>query len=384
VTSDGPHEADDPGPVQVGSEHDPRRVRGEEVAERIGGILGLDAESHGSLHTSALTATLDALAAARERADLDIRQRGMAGRPDLPMLRIYASEGVHPAVERAALLLGLGRDGIRTVPGDGSHGLDVDLLAEAVAEDVRFGYLPLAIVGRLAATVIDPIGRIGELRDGLTEELGHEPWLHVDGVEAGMAAVCEELRWVLDGTDQADSLVVDTEGWMPTPEGCSLLFVRDPDLVAHATSPEPGPYADLVRDRPAASHLDILALSSVLDHLSAEGPATRIRRQLRQAERIAAWVESRTEVERAAPAPLATVCFRARPTAPLGDEAGDELNRSWRARIVAAGVPAPSIGAPGGLVALCLSTLRLDPSDELTLVDVLDATLDAALAAAGS
>src|SRR5262245_17005287 len=49
-------------------------------------MLGLPTPWFGEITDTASASTLYALAAARETADLDIRERGMAGRPDLPPL----------------------------------------------------------------------------------------------------------------------------------------------------------------------------------------------------------------------------------------------------------------------------------------------------------
>jgi len=63
--------------------------------------------------------TLYALAAARETlTDLRIRELGMAGRPELPRLRYYASAEAHSSVEKAGIVLGMGRDGLRRIPVD--------------------------------------------------------------------------------------------------------------------------------------------------------------------------------------------------------------------------------------------------------------------------
>ena len=54
-----------------------------------------------------------ALAAAREaKPELEIRERGMAGRADLPRLRVYASTHAHSSVDKAALALGLGLENV--------------------------------------------------------------------------------------------------------------------------------------------------------------------------------------------------------------------------------------------------------------------------------
>ncbi|MFW5933861.1 MAG: pyridoxal phosphate-dependent decarboxylase family protein, partial [Actinomycetota bacterium] len=147
-------------------------------------LLGLDGGWSGVINDTASMSTMLALAAARERSGLDVRQRGLAGRPDVPLLRVYTSTHAHSSVEKAAIALGLGRDAVRTIEVDEDYRLRPDLLAQAMREDGRFGYRPIAIVatvGTTSTTSIDPVASIAEVRDELADELGHQVWLHVDG-----------------------------------------------------------------------------------------------------------------------------------------------------------------------------------------------------------
>jgi aromatic-L-amino-acid decarboxylase len=65
-----------------------------------------------------------ALAAARHRAPLEIRERGMAGRPDLPPLMVYCSDQAHSSIDKAVIALGLGLANLRKVPVDDAFRMD--------------------------------------------------------------------------------------------------------------------------------------------------------------------------------------------------------------------------------------------------------------------
>jgi aromatic-L-amino-acid decarboxylase len=142
-----------------------------------------DASFDGTINDTASVSTLQALAAAREwRAALQIRELGLAGRPELPRLRVYCSEEAHSSVDKAALTLGLGLAGVRRVATDDRLALDPVALETAVAEDRAAGVLPLAVVatvGTTATTAIAPVPAIASIcdREGL--------WLHVDAAYAG-------------------------------------------------------------------------------------------------------------------------------------------------------------------------------------------------------
>jgi Pyridoxal-dependent decarboxylase conserved domain len=87
-----------------------------------------------------------------------------------------------------------------------------------------------ATVGTTSTTSIDPIAEIAPIcRDyGL--------WLHVDGAYGGMAAIVPEMRYVLDGCEGADSIVINPHKWLFTPLDCSALYVRDPGALKRSFS----------------------------------------------------------------------------------------------------------------------------------------------------
>jgi hypothetical protein len=102
-----------------------------------------------------------ALAAARERRpDLEIRQRGMAGRADVPTMRVYCSEHAHSSIDKAAIALGLGANNVVHIGSDAEYRMRVDALSDAIASDRARGMLPLAVVatvGTTSTTSIDPV-----------------------------------------------------------------------------------------------------------------------------------------------------------------------------------------------------------------------------------
>jgi aromatic-L-amino-acid decarboxylase len=142
-------------------------------------------------------------------------------------------------------------------------------------------------------------------------------WLHVDAAYAGSAAVCPELRWCLDGCEQADSIVVNPHKWLFTPMDCSVLWTRRPDALHAAFSAErdyllPTEGAvDLKDFGPALGRrFRALKLWLVLRMYGAEGLRALIREHVRLAQLFASWVEAEAAWEIVAPHPFSTVCFR--------------------------------------------------------------------------
>ena len=347
-------------------------------------LLGLPEAFRGVINDTASVSTLVALAAAREDAGLDVRDRGLTGRTDLPPLRIYTSEQAHSSVEKAAIILGLGRDGVRTIETDDAFRMDPKALAVAIEEDARFGFRPLAIVptvGTTSTTSVDPVAAIADVRDRVSEDLGHPIWLHVDGAYGGMIALCEEHRWVLDGVERADSFVTNPHKWLFTPVDCSTLYVRDVETLTRAFSIVPE-YLTTDDDDGVTDYMDwgvqlgrrfrALKLWLVLRYFGSDGLAERIRGHVEQARSVAAWVEQHDDLEVVADVVMSTVCFRAVPNWVLEvededdpREAGlDRLNRALLARINASGEAFLSHTVLDGRYVLRLATGNLRTTDE--------------------
>ena len=186
-----------------------------------------------SINDTASISSLHALAAAREAALPEAAGAGLHG---APRGRVYASQEAHSSIAKAAVTLGLGRDGIRHVATDDAFALRPDALAAALAEDRAAGIRPVAVVatvGTTSSTVVDPVAAIASL----AEEAG--AWLHVDAAYAGAAATAPEFRIHFVGWEWADSVVINPHRWLFTPNDCSVLFCRRPDDLRRAFSLTP-------------------------------------------------------------------------------------------------------------------------------------------------
>ncbi|MEP6956847.1 MAG: pyridoxal-dependent decarboxylase, partial [Chthoniobacterales bacterium] len=125
--------------------------------------LGLGDEFNGVVYDTASISTMHALAAAREEASTAIRARGLAGRAEVPMFRIYTSQQAHSSIDKAAIALGLGEENVRRVATDGLFRMNVHALRETVQADVAAGYKPLAVVASVGTTStasVDPVAEI--------------------------------------------------------------------------------------------------------------------------------------------------------------------------------------------------------------------------------
>jgi aromatic-L-amino-acid/L-tryptophan decarboxylase len=280
-------------------------------------LIGLPPAFQGAIQDTASTSTLTALAAAREAVPgLDVRTKGLAGRPEIGPLVLYCSAEAHSSVDRAAIVLGIGTDGVSRVATDPAFRLDPHDLRQRIAADRARGRTPFAVVATVGTTSTTSIDPVPEIADICAQE---KLWLHIDAAYGGAAAILPEMRHVLAGADRADSLVVNPHKWIFIPIDCSALYCRRPDVLTGATSlvpeylrtAEAGQARNLMDwGHPLGRRFRALKLWIVLRAYGRQGIMARIREHLRLAQIAAATVDGAPELERLAPVEFSTVCFR--------------------------------------------------------------------------
>jgi len=315
------------------------------VVDWLRQALGLPATFDGLLTDTASTSSLIALAAARQAAGIDAAAEGLAGRPEVSALRVYASEEAHSSIEKACMTLGLGRASLVRIPTNERFELRPDALESAIAADRAAGRQPVAIVatvGTTSSTSIDPVAEMADIaaRKGV--------WLHVDAAYDGAVAIDPGLRAPFAGWDRADSIVVNPHKWLWTPVDASLLLSRRLDVVRDAFSLVPE-YLGTVGGQgiernyneytpQLGRRMRALKLWMQLRWFGLDGLRRRIRRHLELGQAFAALVDAAPGWERLAPVPFSTVCFRHVPPGLAGDaDAIDAHNAAIMAAVNATG-----------------------------------------------
>ena len=116
---------------------------------------------------------------------------------------------------------------------DDDYAMDPALLQDQIIRDKRDGYHPLlvlAAMGTTGSTAIDPLQEIATITS--KENI----WLHVDAALAGTALILEEMRWMAEGLEMADSFVFNPHKWMFTNFDCSAYFVKDKQALLNTFS----------------------------------------------------------------------------------------------------------------------------------------------------
>jgi aromatic-L-amino-acid decarboxylase len=313
----------------------------EHMADWMRRLLGLGEGWRGVIQDSASTTTLVALLCARERATEHGQTRGGLQAEPQP-LTVYAAPQSHSSVEKAALLAGFGRENLRAIPCDAEHAMRPDLLAEAIAADLAAGRRPCAVVattGTTSTTAIDPVGPIAAICSE------HGLWLHVDAAMAGSAMLLPECRWMWEGVEGADSIVLNPHKWLGAVFDCSLFYVRDHEHLIRVMSTNPS-YLQTSADGTASNFRDwgiplgrrmrAMKLWFLLRLEGAEALRARLRRDLANAQWLREQVDAARGWRRLAPVPLQTVCMRHEPEGLSGEEL-DRHTLGWVGRINSSG-----------------------------------------------
>ncbi|MEG8948026.1 pyridoxal phosphate-dependent decarboxylase family protein [Rosettibacter firmus] len=278
-------------------------------------ILNLSEEFKGIIYDTASVSSLHGIAAARENLNLNIRNKGMTG---IPKLRLYCSEQAHSSIDKAAITLGIGLEGIKKIPVDSDFQLIPAELEKAIEDDIKNGILPFCVVatiGTTSTTSVDPVDKIAEICKK------YNLWLHVDAAYAGVTAMLPEMKDYFIGINEADSIVTNPHKWLFVPIDLSVFYTKKPEVLKRAFSLVPE-YLKTNEDSLVDNLMDYgiqlgrrfraLKLWFVIRYFGVNGLKERIREHIRLAKLFASWIDEHPMFERLAPTHFSTVCFRAK------------------------------------------------------------------------
>ncbi|MDA3861994.1 MAG: pyridoxal-dependent decarboxylase [Melioribacteraceae bacterium] len=298
-------------------------------------MLGLSENFWGIIYDLASTSTMQAIVAARESlSDYSIRDKGFGGLQNKPRLRLYTSEQAHSSIEKGAIVAGIGLEGVRKIKVDENFKMIPSELQKAITEDKANGWKPfcvVATVGTTSTTSIDPVTEIAAICK--SENI----WLHVDAAHAGVAAIVPEMRYLLDGIEDADSFVLNPHKWMFMPIDISVLFTKHKGILKQAFSIIPD-YLKTDEDDEVTNYMDYgiqlgrrfrsLKLWFVIRHYGTEGLIEIIREHLKLGQQFSKWINESSDFELLAPTPLSTICFRAIPENIKTEKEVNEFNKN--------------------------------------------------------
>ena len=291
--------------------------------------LGYPESAGGLLTSGGSAANLDAFVAAREAAN----------HPERPS--VYMSNQSHSALVRAARIVGIRPECVRVIPADGRFRMDMDALAEAVAEDRAAGLSPIAVcanAGTSSTGAVDPLEAMADYCEA------QDIWLHVDAAHGGFATVTEEGRRLLRGIERADSIVLDAHKWFFQPYEVGGLLVKDLRTLERAFAVKHDILQDTIwgADHPNFSDRNLQLSRSVralkiwmsVQTFGMAAFRQAVSHGMELAHRIEEYIEDSPVLEMLTPATLGIACFRVNPAnADLGEDVLEEINRTVLARV---------------------------------------------------
>ncbi len=270
-------------------------------------ILGFNAEAGGLFVSGGSMANFAAIAAAREA------RSAASGR-----LRIYASSETHFSIDKAAALLGIGRENVRHVAVDERFRIRVDDLAAKISADLHKGYVPFCVVGN-AGTVntgaVDPLGEIREVANRF------KLWMHVDGSYGAFAILAESAKRLFAGIELADSVALDPHKWLYLPVDVGCVIYRDP-AAARAAFAHEAEYTRIIGQEadevfafwdygPELSRrFRALKVWMLLKGVGLDALGAAIESNLACARHLESLVNASDDFEMIAPVELSIFCFR--------------------------------------------------------------------------
>ena len=190
----------------------------EDVCEKwIVQLLGLPPETAAGFVTGSSTATMCALAAARDellrRQGWDIHNNGLFGAPPL---RVVLGAQAHSSVIKALSILGIGKGQFHWAEVDGAGRIIPEKLPALDGNT-----LLIIQAGNVNGGAFDPMGPLCE------EARRAGAWVHVDGAFGLWAAASEATHALIAGFEGADSWSADAHKTLNAPYDSGIVLVRD-------------------------------------------------------------------------------------------------------------------------------------------------------------
>lgn len=291
-------------------------------------LFGLGEQSGGVLLGSGTMSNLQVLAVARN-IRFGSLEKGIGASQKSPV--ILASEAAHASVRKAAMVLGLGLDGVISVATDENSQMKPESLRDEIEKAKAGGHEPFCVVATAGTTVtgnIDPLVETGKIARE------HNLWFHVDAAYGGALIFSEKYRGRLAGIEHADSITFNPQKWLYVSQGCAMALFRNMREMENAFR-VPSPYASNADSIPnlgeitvhGSRRVEVLKLWLSLQHIGLQGYAQLVDEGCRLTDYFLDKVKARPFMQILGKPDMNILCFRGTPGA-LPSARWDEWNTS--------------------------------------------------------
>ena len=207
-----------------------------QVLEWFASEVGLPEGAGGAFVQGGTIGNLSALATARQAHRNKLRQAGVnfEGR-----LAFIASAEAHSSLKAAAKMMDV--DILLAEPGNDGR-LNASSVKTAFDSSAKHSvFAVVATGGTTNFGIVDDLRGIGELAKSL------EIWFHIDGAYGLAGVLSKKYKRLFDGSELADSFIVDPHKWLFAPYDACALVYRNPEI-ARATHTQHGEYLEALNE----------------------------------------------------------------------------------------------------------------------------------------
>jgi glutamate/tyrosine decarboxylase-like PLP-dependent enzyme len=198
--------------------------------------VGLPTGAGGAFVQGGTIGNLSALVTARAAHRNKLESKGIAqpGR-----LAFVASREAHSSLKAAAKVMDV--DIVLAEPSEGGR-LSAEAVKRAIQDQTQHGVFAIVATGGTTNFgIVDDLRGIGEL----AKSLGI--WFHIDGAYGLAGVLSKKYKHLFDGSELADSFIVDPHKWLFAPyDACALVYAEP--AIARATHTQHGEYLEALTE----------------------------------------------------------------------------------------------------------------------------------------
>lgn len=187
------------------------------VVKHVAKQMGFTDTADGVLTSGGSLGNLTALLTARSRTE--VWEKGSQSQ-----LALMVSEEAHYCVSRAVKIMGWGSEGIIKVPVDQQYRMKTELLAPYLQKAREAGKKVIAVVGSACSTSTGSFDNLEEIAAFCKQ---NDLWFHVDAAHGGGLCFSSRHKQLLNGIEQADSVVMDFHKMLLTPSVATALIYKN-------------------------------------------------------------------------------------------------------------------------------------------------------------
>jgi glutamate/tyrosine decarboxylase-like PLP-dependent enzyme len=296
-----------------------------QLVKWFGQLFGFGNDCFGTLTAGGSLANITALLLARNHHQPQQIFQGVAHRDH--RLVALISDAAHTSFDKAMNVVGLGRDNLIKVATNARGEMDITALEASVESAIAQGKIPF-FIGAIAGTTIT--GAVDNLPAVAAIAQKYGCWFHIDAAYGGAAIFSPQWRYLLKGTELADSITFNPQKWMWVARTCAMLLVKQKKHLIDGFDAHLPYMADNSLNfgnlnLQGTRRTDSLKLWLALRSLGTSGFAQLIDLSMQQTSALQAWIEQSEQIELVCEPTLNIICLRS--TNPQIDNA--TLRQNW-------------------------------------------------------